>query len=143
MCDYKQRSDNSNYPDAADMAARLVADLGRPENLNMNYGTSSSGAYSGYAPRTFRNFGYTSADEMRAMTSEFRTSIRKGYPVYMAGNVPAENSSFDLSLGISTAQVEYGSGHAWVVDTFLQQKNGGVRRTDIISRMHSIRARVR
>lgn len=40
--------------------ARLMQQLGLPENLDMQYGTSSSRAYINEIPRTLLNFGYSS-----------------------------------------------------------------------------------
>ena len=118
---YQQRFDIFDS-EAIDMAAKLVADLGRPENLDMDYGVSASGALSSNAPRTFRNFGYISANEIESYDN-IGTSIRQRWPVYVAGNIPANNTYLTgTTLGISVANVAYGAGHAWVVDTILHQR---------------------
>lgn len=39
--------------------AHLLADLGRPENLNVSYGIDGSGADFSLSPRSFLNFGYS------------------------------------------------------------------------------------
>ena len=108
-----------NYnEEALDMAARLVADLGRPENLDMDYGVDASGAYSSNVARTVANFGYTHTGTL-STTSGFNTSYG---PIYVCGtaldtsNIPNYNP-----LGIYSTESHY-SSHAWIIDASLEQE---------------------
>lgn len=52
-------------PDSAMLqVAKLMQLLGLEENLNVNYGTSSSGASMTFIPRTLENFGYSDGGNM-------------------------------------------------------------------------------
>lgn len=115
---------NDYTQESAVIAAKLVADLGRPENLDMNYGVSESGAYSVNVPRTFYNFGYTSVDAIQLLEN-IGTFVRQRRPVYVEGfstRSTAQSAVFDLPLGISTSRVFYSGGHAWIIDAVLNQK---------------------
>lgn len=115
---------NDYTQESAVMAAKLVADLGRPENLDMNYGVSGSGAYSINVPRTFCNFGYTSVDAIQFL-GNIGTSVRQRRPVYIEGFASQSANKYPASgsiLGIAATRTVYTDGHAWVIDTILEQK---------------------
>lgn len=108
----------NNYTAAGlDMAAKLVADLGRSENLDMDYGTEASGAYSENVPRTFANFGYTNSGIIEASNGRF--NLDNG-PYYMSGTRLASSNLPDNNLGIYSPDGIY-SGHAWVIDASMEQ----------------------
>lgn len=86
------------FEDPVDMAAHLLADLGRPENLNMYYNPTGSGASSNNVPRTFRNFGYTSVSDIMDYYSALWMDIRP-YPIYMIGYDRRQRTLADPSLG--------------------------------------------
>ena len=109
----------SNYnEEALDMAARLVADLGRPENLDMDYGVNASGAYNSNVARTFANFGYTRTGSS-STTSGYYTA---NGPIYVSGTRLNTSSSPDYNpLGIYSTESNY-SSHAWIIDASLEQE---------------------
>ncbi len=89
--------------------ARFLRLLGNPENLNMTYKQTSSGAVLiENAQRTFINMGYEDPGEMQNfsalyVTTRLSSSDNRG-PVLCRGR--------DTSAG----------GHAWVIDGYLQYK---------------------
>lgn len=79
--------------------ARLMQQLGLPENLNMNYGTSGSGAYTYDIPETLINFGYSNGGTYGSYDfTKIRNELVSGYSVIIRGNSPNE-------VG----------GHAWLI----------------------------
>lgn len=80
--------------------AHLLSDLGRPENLDMHYGVSSSWAYYDYLYNTFANFGYqhTGSCLFYSSTVPLGDYLEHG-PIFFCGAVAGTNI-----------------GHAWVID---------------------------
>lgn len=104
----------------ADMAARLLADLGRSENLDMYYIPGHSGASSENVPRTFRNFGYTKVGEL--VPFRYSHVLMTSRPTFVCGNAFRHTTLANPLLGIHTDRVSYSEGHAWVIDTNLHQR---------------------
>ena len=94
-----------SYPPAYSMIANLLADIGLPQNLNMQYGATGSGSSLSYVPRTFANFGYAKSG-VRVGYNEDRIkySIALQKPVILGGE------------RIDNAGNK--KGHAWVVHGF-------------------------
>lgn len=82
---------------AADMVAKLIFQLGRPQNLNMSYGVDESGANSDNVPRTFVNFGYSKGGTKRGYD---RIALCDG-PLYVRGNAKKKTIQHRF-LGINT-----------------------------------------
>jgi hypothetical protein len=86
------------------MVARLMSQLGAPENLEMKYKTfadGGSGTSSRYVPRTFANFGYSNVEPLQDYNlNAVLLSLAQGKPVYISG--------LDSDRGYE--------GHAWVID---------------------------
>ena len=111
------KSNNYTYA-GLDMAARLVADLGRTENLDMDYGVEASGAYSSNVPRTFANFGYSSSG---TVSTTLGPNIVNG-PVFICGSRLAASSDPSNTLGIYSVGGSTYSGHAWIIDASMRQR---------------------
>lgn len=108
-------SQYGHYPaEALDMAAKLVADLGRPENLNMNYGIDASSASMDNVARTFRNFGYTSVGPLQDL------NCRTEKPLLVVGYARRQ-TVLDKVMGIPVTHYNYSDGHAWVIDGSMAQ----------------------
>ena len=125
--------------ESRDMAARLVADLGKPENLDMNYGTETSGASNENVARTFYNFGYTSVGSLQDFDGN-TLSLRTN-PLYVSGYARRQ-TILDTILGVPVTNYYHTSGHSWVIDTKLTQRrykytylyNGVLAKTEIEDR---------
>lgn len=103
---------------AKDMVAKLLFQLGRPQNLNMNYEVGSSGAYSENVPRTFINFGYSKGGTLQAYDVIY---LCHG-PLYVEGSAKKKTIQHRF-LGINTWQeVSYHEAHAWVIDRKIHQE---------------------
>lgn len=84
---------------AANSVGHLVHDIG--VLVGMNYGVSSSGAYSANVSSCWNAFGYNYIyDTSTAVFDSIKVEISNNRPVYMKGNKPT-------------------GGHAWVVDGIL------------------------
>ncbi|MBQ9185472.1 MAG: C10 family peptidase [Bacteroidales bacterium] len=95
--------DISSYPEdtvAWNRIAHLLADLGRPENLDMHYGVSTSWAYYDSLYNTFAHFGYqhTGTRQIYSSTVPLGEYLEHG-PIFFCGAKAGENI-----------------GHAWVID---------------------------
>ena len=92
--------------------AKLFRVLGNSNYLDMNYGSTESGASPNRIRPTFINSNYFDPGNLRAFDENYVTSIltraknnqQSGGPIFMSGY----RSS--------------GSGHAWVIDGFVQYK---------------------
>lgn len=113
-----------NFPKLADDGGlpRLIEVLGRPENLNLKYGTSSSSTQKGdydAIPRTMKNFNLNTkycfgsdADTQYWYNERIENSILKGYPVLVNSYVKKyanENRTGNISK----------VGHLWLIDGML------------------------
>lgn len=112
-----------NESDAAkDMVAKLIFQLGRPQNLNIRYGAVAdeigSSAPSANVPRTFVNFGYSKGRTLQAYDNE---ALSRG-PLYGEGSALKKTIQHSF-LGIVTGQeVSYHEAHAWVIDERIHQE---------------------
>lgn len=99
--------------------ANLMYELGLPENLDMNYTPTGSGANSQNARRTLvDNYGYSPSAiyapyEFNTVRQEILMYNR---PVYMDGYHSSETTGWWL-----WEQTTYSDGHAWVCDGYKKQ----------------------
>ncbi len=113
MRNYRYRYDYEPA-EALDMAARLVADLGRPENLNMNYGVDASGASMDNVTRTFRNFGYASVGSLQNLNCNAEK------PILVTGYARRQ-TVLDKVMGVPVTHYNHTNGHTWVIDGSMTQ----------------------
>lgn len=114
----KHKSNKQSYPPAHDMIGMLYAKLGIPDNLDMSYDTTGSGAYDSNVPRTFENFGYTSGGQNESYNYDLLIERIEGGPAYVSGYSKKTTKTF---LGI-TVKTTYDGGHAWVIDETLERR---------------------
>lgn len=70
------------------------------------YGKDETSAYLEYAPRTFRNFGYTNGGTITPYSfPTLKAEIESNHPLIMAGNIQKNTS-----------------GHAWVVSSIMVEQ---------------------
>lgn len=92
---------NSTEQGSKDVS-KLMAQLGGPENLNIQYGANGSTGYIKDAKRTLINFGYDGkAKIVHYNYAVLKKQINSNKPVVMAGSP------------------RYGMGHAWVADGYM------------------------
>lgn len=108
----------------------LFKDLGKKDHLDVTYTLGISLADSRNAPHTFRNFGYESGELVAYNASEVEEEIAKERrPVYVRANSTKyiEDGLRYLIWGNLDGAVEYGGGHAWVIDgyKFIQREVQG------------------
>lgn len=110
-----QHGDGPDTP-AYDMIAELMYVLGLPENLDMDYDVSGSGAYDSAVPRTFENFGYVSGGSNQSYNfSELRDAAQYR-PIYVSGcSKKIVTKTIILGITVNTTTT-YDNGHAWVID---------------------------
>lgn len=113
-----------NFPKLADDGGlpRLIEVLGRPENLNLKYGTSSTGTQKGdndAIPRTMKNFNLNTkycfgsdADTQYWYNERIENSILKGYPVLVDSDVHRYTNENRTGPIIDT-------NHLWLIDGML------------------------
>lgn len=112
----KHVSIDNPYPYAYSMIAELMLKLGLPENLDMSYATSGSGAHDSTIPRTFKNFGYTSGGSIESYNYDEIYSTVAVRPVYISGKAKKKVTTKTI-LGITVSTTtSYQEGHAWVID---------------------------
>ncbi len=105
-----------SYPSAYSMIGELFLKLGRPYNLDMNYGVNGSGAADANVARTFVNCGFTSGGSMVDYDYNSLYNIISARPVYVSGYSKKVVTEKKL-LGITTkTTTTYKNGHAWVID---------------------------
>lgn len=112
---------SSYYSDAWDKVQLLLRDLGRSENLDMDYGevdnSDGSGANCNHIYRTFMNFGYSNGGTV----TDYKLSTLKNClldgPVIGCGYSSRKVTKF---LGI-TIKTTYSDGHEWIYDQYMEQ----------------------
>lgn len=110
---------NSTSPESEDIIARLLAKLGEPQNLDMDYGTKLSGAIKENVPRTFMNFQYESGGSFSDYDVNLLIDALQYRPVYGRGNAKKHITTTKF-LGIKIKEtVSYSEGHAWIYDGYL------------------------
>lgn len=97
--------DEEDYPVATDQIARLMQQLGLPENLDVQYEVvapgNGSSAYPEDIPHTLRNFGYTNGGVLRTYnTEEVADELIAGYPVLIGGRTTGDAGHRWLGHGI-------------------------------------------
>ncbi|MBR5863741.1 MAG: C10 family peptidase [Alistipes sp.] len=90
-----------------DQIARLMQQLGLSNNLDMNYGVSSSGASPSDIARTLRNFGYASGGQLIDYDAgQVYSELRNGYPVLLGGN-DGDSGHRWLTHGLMELRINY------------------------------------
>lgn len=109
---------NSDYTSGT--LSSLFKELGKKENLDVDYDVDISLSSSDDVPKTFRNYGYESGElvayDIIKVEEEIQESRR---PVYVRANSTREEKDDGLHYlrwGHIEGSVEYGGGHAWVID---------------------------
>lgn len=94
---------------------KLMSQLGKPENLNMSYGTESSSANPANIPRTLEHFGYNCGGQLKEYkTGEIVYELMEGHPVLIGGHAYVHNTSVSV-LGITIySDTWYSEGHRWL-----------------------------
>lgn len=91
--------------------AKLMAKLGEPAYINMDYGVTSSYAYSKNVAKTFSALGYQHSGLIPynedILLTALSKSDRPSGPAYISG--------------VRTTSSGIQSGHAWVIDGFIKQ----------------------
>lgn len=105
-----------------DLVAQLLFQLGRPQNLDINYGaiadSEGSFAYHANVPRTFTNFGYSKGGTYADY--DVITGLNYG-PIYVCAAAKKKTIQHKF-LGINTWQeISYHEGHAWVISHKIYQ----------------------
>lgn len=105
-----------------DLVAKLLFQLGRPQNLDIQYGAIADGegsaAYSSNVPRTFTNFGYTKGGTY----TDYDVIKGLNYgPIYVSAAAKKKTIQHKF-LGINTwKEISYHEGHAWVISHKIYQ----------------------
>lgn len=106
------RSPNKEY------VQNLLSDLGREENLDMDYGLEASGADCDNIARTFENFGYSSGGTSNEYDVDIvRSEIDLDCPVTVCGYAYKKITKV---LGV-TVLTRHEEGHEWVIDQYKTQ----------------------
>lgn len=105
--------------DAQHQISRLMQQLGRPKNLNMDYGRKKSGAKFQHSMRTLSNFGYTNPGELiKYDISQITGDLKAGYPVLCSGF--SRKSKFEIFDITIASWLE--KGHVWLLHGLLERK---------------------
>lgn len=119
---HQHKSAADPYPAAYSMIGELYYKLGLPENLDVSYSTTGSGAANANVPRTFTNFGYSSGGSIVTYDFDEIYNVISSRPVYVSGYAIKEVTKKKF-LGITTkTTTKYKEGHAWVIDQVLTRK---------------------
>ncbi len=102
---------------SVEILSTLHRDLGKPENLDMDYSLTGSGASSSNVPRTFKAFGYQSSNLCDYQWETIKSEISNKRPVYIRANYfkHVTRTPRFLFWGGKT-ETSYSGGHAWVLD---------------------------
>lgn len=109
------------YSEAWNLVQLLLSDIGRNENLDMDYGevdnSDGSGAYCNYINRTFKHLGYSNGGNVQDYDiSTLKNNIANG-PVIGCGQSHQTVTTF-LGINLWTT---YSGGHEWVYDQYMTQ----------------------
>lgn len=105
--------------DAQHQISRLMQQLGKKNNLNMDYGRKSSGAKFQHSMRTLSNFGYANPGELiKYDISEITVDLKAGYPVLCSGF--SHKTKFEIIDITIASWLE--KGHAWLLHGLLERK---------------------
>lgn len=83
--------------------ARLMKELGLPENLDMEYHLYCSWSYSSLVPNVLNKYGFTSSQVVTFNVDSINAELKRGYPVYL--------SSLGWGKGDPDKKL---AGHAWI-----------------------------
>lgn len=98
----KTEAETSQYPNYTKKIAYLISEIGK--NVNMNYGTKESGAFSEDVPKCLKKMKYTSNHMLVYDLADVFHYLSQLYIIYMAGN-----------------ESDKSNGHAWVADGCLRR----------------------
>lgn len=99
--------------------ARLIQQLGKNDNLDVNYGDKQSGAKAKHSIRTLRHFGYSNPGVMNNYNTDSVVSeIKSGHPVLCSGY----SDKKDYKIFGWTIWSQLKSGHAWLIHGMLERK---------------------
>lgn len=106
-------------PNAGILISALMKELGKKENLNVNYGEKSSSAKEANIPKTLLNFGYSNGGEI-APYNIYRIipEIENGNGVLMCGYSHKKN----FKLFGWTIASSYSGGHEWLIHGMLERR---------------------
>lgn len=103
-------------------------------NVNMNFGTNSSGAYASNIPTALEKMGYKKPQLINYDFSTIKASLDAKKPVIIsAAAIKETKTETEYFLGfipiLTTTTTTYKSGHAWIIDDYcivklMQLKNG-------------------
>lgn len=103
---------NSGTPEAQDMVATLIRQLGWKVNLDVDYGVDGSSASTSDADKAFKNFGYAHHGTYTKYDSDKGLALG---PIIARGNAFRKIHTWKI-FGLTILQwSEYYSGHAWVI----------------------------
>lgn len=110
---------------AKDHIARLMQQIGLPENMNIDYGADASSSHLKYSPTTLSNFGYHFPGIYKGLDGERITEenktillkdviedLKEGYPCLVRGSL----------LYIGSEHEEYLYSHMWLIHGLLTLK---------------------
>ena len=107
--------------EAQDQIARLMFELGKKANLNMEYGVSEDGGSSAKyrnIKRTLKDFGYSDGGELNDYDTETVVAeLKSGHCVLAGGYSHKKERSF---IGIKVSP-EYSRGHMWLCHGLLER----------------------
>ncbi len=102
---------------AQEQIASLMAVLGEEQNLDVDYGITSSGAYPSNISRTLENFGYSSGGSLDSYDiDKIVSELRFGRSVLVGGFACKTESE------LLNGSVSYSSGHRWLCHGLLEQR---------------------
>lgn len=103
--------------------AVLMRQLGNSENLDMDYGSDKSSAYSSNFPRTLQNFGYSNGGKLIDYnTSNVINELRTGNCVLLSGK-SQRTLHKETFLGITVNQwYTYSGGHGWLAHGLMRRE---------------------
>ena len=134
----QHKSTADPYSAAYSMIGELYYKLGLPENLDVSYSTTGSGAANANVPRTFTNFGYSSGGSIVTYDFDELYNVISSRPVYVSGYAIKEVTKKKF-LGITTkTTTTYKEGHAWVIDQVLTRKRNKTTYVDGVKQGTSV-----
>ena len=108
--------------EAQDQIARLMFELGKRTNLNMEYGVSEDGSSSANPQkimRTLKNFGYSDGGELKDYDTETVVAeLKNGHCVLVGGCSFKQEQTF---IGIKVSP-KYSGGHRWLCHGLLERR---------------------
>lgn len=119
----KDPSTIDRYNAATDDIARLMQQLGLPENLNVRYEDGESPSSKDFIPRTLKNFGYTDGGRIiKYSTLAVVPELKSGNYLLITGGegIGERVDKTFLGIPIKTTQYLIG-GHCWLAHGLLEK----------------------